>query len=110
MGIYGVVSVVVAQRKHELAVRIALGASRTNAVALVLRQAIQTAAIGTVLGRLGAWAAQRLIRGFLFHVSPVDAITFIAGAVFLLAVAAVASAIPAVRATRIDPMEAMRGE
>jgi len=110
VGIYGVVSVVVAQRKHELAVRIALGASRTNAVALVLRQAIQTAAIGTVLGLLGAWAAQRLIRGFLFHVSPVDAITFIAGAVFLLAVAAVASAIPAVRATRIDPMEAMRGE
>jgi putative ABC transport system permease protein len=110
VGVYGVVSIVVSQRRQELAVRIALGASRADAVALVLRQAVRTAAIGTILGLTGAWAAQRLIRGFLFHVSPVDPITFVAGALFLLAVATAASLIPAARAMRIDPAQLLRQE
>jgi predicted permease len=110
VGVYGVVSIVVSQRKQELAVRIALGASRANAVALVLRQAMQTAVIGTILGLVGAWAAQRLIRGFLFQISAVDPITFVGGAIFLLAVATAASTIPALRATRIDPAQLLRQE
>jgi ABC-type antimicrobial peptide transport system permease subunit len=110
VGVYGVVSIVVSQRKQELAVRIALGASRANAVTLVLGQAMRNAVIGTMLGLIGAWAAQRLIRGFLFQISAVDPITFVAGAIFLLAVATVASAIPASRATRIDPAQLLRQE
>ncbi len=110
VGVYGVVSIVVSQRKQELAVRIALGSTRANAVALVLRQALRTAATGTMLGLAGAWAAQRLIRGFLFEVSPVDPITFIGGAIFLLAVATAASLIPAARAMRIDPAQLLRQE
>ena len=108
VGVYGVVSIVVSQRKQELAVRIALGSTRANAVALVLRQALRTAATGTLIGLAGAWAAQRLIRGFLFQVSPVDPITFVGGAVFLLAVATAASLIPAARAMRIDPSQLLR--
>jgi predicted permease len=110
VGVYGVVSIVVSQRKQELAVRIALGASRANAVTLVLSQAMRNAVIGTMLGLIGAWAAQRLIRGFLFQISAVDPITFVGGAIFLLAVATVASAIPASRATRIDPAQLLRQE
>jgi len=110
VGVYGVVSIVVSQRKHELAVRIALGSTRGNAVALVLGQALRTAAIGTVLGLLGALAVQRLIRGFLFQVSPVDPITFVGGALFLLVVATVASLVPALRALRIDPAQLLRQE
>ena len=110
VGVYGVVSIVVSQRKHELAVRIALGSSRGNAIALVLGQAMRTAAIGTMLGLLGALAVQRLIRGFLFQVSPVDPITFIGGALFLLGVATIASLVPALRALRIDPAQLLRQE
>jgi len=71
---------------------------------------LQATVIGTVLGLAGAWAAQRLIRGFLFQVSPVDPVTFAAGAIFLLAVATVASVIPAARAMRIDPSQLLRQE
>ena len=110
VGVYGVVSIVVSQRKQELAVRIALGASRANAVTLVLSQAMRNAVIGIILGLIGALAAQRLIRGFLFQISAVDPITFVGGAIFLLAVATVASAIPASRATRIDPAQLLRQE
>jgi putative ABC transport system permease protein len=110
VGVYGVVSIVVSQRRHELAVRIALGSSRGDAVLLVLKQAMRMAAIGTVIGLLGTWAAQRLIRGFLFQVSPVDPVTYVAGAVFLLTIALVASVIPAARAMRIDPSQLLRQE
>lgn len=110
VGVYGVVSIVVSQRKQELAVRLALGASPANAVTLVLRQALGTALIGTLLGLAGAWAVQRLISGFLFEISAIDPLTFIAGAIFLLAVATAASAIPAARVTRIDPAQLLRQE
>jgi putative ABC transport system permease protein len=110
VGIYGVASIFVSQRKRELAVRMALGASRGNAVSLVLRQAMFNAAIGTLLGLSGAWAAQQLIRGFLFQVSPVDPTTFAAGALFLLAVAILASLIPAARASGINPAQLLRQE
>ncbi len=110
VGIYGVVSFLVAQRKQELAVRIALGASPLSVLWLVLKRGLQMAAIGAALGLLGAWAAQKLTSGLLFDISPVDPVTFAVGAVFLLAVAAIASAIPAARVLRIDPARTLRQE
>ena len=110
VGVYGVVSNVVSQRKRELAIRIALGATRGNAFTLVLRRAMLTAASGMVLGVIGAWGGQRLIRGFLFHISAVDPATFIGACIFLLAVAVAACALPAVRALRVDPARLLRQE
>lgn len=108
VGIYGVVSFLVAQRKQEMAVRMALGASRINVLWLVLKQAMEMAAFGAVIGLFGACASQRLTRGLLFGVSPVDPLTFAVAPVFLLAVAAIACAIPGARVMRIDPAEALR--
>jgi len=110
VGIYGVISFLVAQRKKELAVRIALGASRTNVLWLVVKQGLGMASIGAALGLLGAWAAQKVASRFLFDISPTDTLTFLCAAVFLLAVAVIASAIPARRATRVDPTMALRYE
>lgn len=108
VGIYGVVSFLVAQRKQEMAVRMALGASRINVLWLVIKQALQMAAFGAVIGLFGAWASQRLTSGLLFGVSPVDPVTFTGAACFLLAIAAIASAIPAARVLLIDPAGALR--
>jgi putative ABC transport system permease protein len=108
VGIYGVVSFLVAQRNQELAVRIALGASHANVLWLVLNQSLKMAAIGAIIGLLGSWAAQRLTTGLLFGISPVDPATFASGAALLLAVAAIASAIPGARVLRIDPAQTLR--
>ena len=108
VGIYGVVSFLVVQRNQELAVRIALGASHANVLWLVLNQSLKMAAIGATIGLLGAWAAQRLTAGLLFGISPVDPTTFVGGAALLLAVAAIASAIPGARVLRIDPAQTLR--
>jgi ABC-type antimicrobial peptide transport system permease subunit len=108
IGIYGVVSFLVAQRKPELAVRIALGASRATVLWLVLKQGLEMATIGAAIGLFGAWAAQKLTSGLLFGISPVDPVTFAGAAIFLLAVAAVASAIPGARVMSIDPARALR--
>ncbi len=110
VGIYGVVSFLVAQRKQELAVRIALGASRSTVLWLVLKQALKMATMGAALGLGGAWASQRLTSGLLFGISPVDPSTLAGAAGFLLAVAAMASAIAAARVLRIDPAGALRQE
>jgi putative ABC transport system permease protein len=103
VGIYGVVSFIVAQRKQELAVRMAVGASHGAILWLVLTQSLRTVAIGAAIGLVGAAGAQRLTSGFLFGISPVDPLTFASAAALLLAVSAVATAIPGVRAMRIDP-------
>ena len=108
VGIYGVVSFLVAQRKQELAVRIALGASRARVLWLVLKQGLEMATFGAVIGLLGAWATQKLTSGLLFGVSPVDRVTFVGAAFFLLAAAAIASAIPGARALGIDPARTLR--
>jgi len=108
VGIYGVVSFLVVQRNQELAVRIALGASHANVLWLVLNQSLKMAAIGATIGLLGACAAQRLMTGLLFGISPVDPATFVGGAALLLAVAAIASAIPGARVLRIDPAQTLR--
>ena len=108
VGIYGVVSFLVAQRKQEMAVRMALGASRANVLWLVLKHSLELAAIGAGMGLAGAWAAQRLTSGLLFGISPVDPVTFAAGAAFLMVVAGIASAIPGARVMQIDPALALR--
>jgi putative ABC transport system permease protein len=108
VGIYGVISFLVTQRKQELSVRIALGASRAHVLWLVLKQGLEMAAIGAAIGLAGAWGAQRLMGRLLFGVSPVDPLTFSGAAAFLLAVAAIASAIPGVRVLQIDPAQMLR--
>ena len=108
VGIYGVVAFLVAQRKQELAVRIALGAERVSVLWLVLRQGLEMAAIGAAIGLCGAAGAQKLTSGLLFGISPVDPVTFAGTAVFLLAVAAMASVIPGARVMSIDPARTLR--
>jgi predicted permease len=108
VGIYGVVSFLVERRKQELAVRMAVGASHGTVLWLVLKHSLTMATVGVTLGLLGAAAARRLTSGLLFNVSPLDPLTFGSAAIFLLAVAAVASAIPASRVVRIDPSRTLR--
>jgi ABC-type antimicrobial peptide transport system permease subunit len=103
-----VVSFLVAQRKQELAVRMAIGASRAAVLWLVLKKSLTMAAIGAALGLLGAGSAQRLTSGLLFGISPLDPITFAGAATFLLTVAGIASAIPGARVMRIDPALTLR--
>ena len=108
VGIYGVVSYLVAQRQQELAVRMALGARRAAVLWLVLNQALKMSSIGAAIGLLGAWAAQKLISGLLFGISPVDPVTFVGATLVLLTVAAVATAVPGARVLRIDPARSLR--
>ncbi len=98
----------VKQRTAEIGVRMALGASRGAVMSMVLRQGAGLAAVGLILGLAGALALTRLIAGWLYGVSPVDAATLATVAGLLLAVSLAASAIPAWRAARIDPVAALR--
>jgi len=93
-----------------MAVRIAVGASASNILWLVLKQGLSMAAIGASIGLVGVWAAQKLISGLLFGISAVDPVTFAGSALFLLAVVLIACCVPARRATRVDPMTALRHE
>jgi predicted permease len=108
VGIYGVVSSLVAQRKQEMAVRMALGASHGNVLWLVLKHGLKMAVIGAAIGLCGAWAAQKFTAGLLYGISPLDPLTFAGAPVFLLAVAAIACAIPGARVLQIDPAQALR--
>ncbi|HEV8346194.1 MAG TPA: ABC transporter permease [Vicinamibacterales bacterium] len=110
VGIYGVVSYAVVQRTAELGVRAALGASRTNLFALILRQALAVTGVGLALGLLIAIVVARVLASFLFGVEPFDPKTLAATAGLLAFVAALASYLPARAATRIDPQEALRAE
>ena len=110
VGIYGVVSFVVAQRTVEVAVRMAIGASHATVLWLVLKQSLAMAALGAALGLAGAAGAQRLTSGVLFDISPVDRVTFAGAAALLLAVAAIATIIPGLRAARIDPARTLSQE
>jgi ABC-type antimicrobial peptide transport system permease subunit len=110
VGIYGVVSFLMSQRKQELAVRLALGSTPTGALWLVLKQGLLLAAIGAGIGLSGAWAAQKLVRDFLFEISAADPLTFAAAAVLLLGLAALATAVPGVGVLRLDPAQALRQE
>jgi predicted permease len=110
VGIYGVVSYLVAQRTQELAVRLAIGARPAAVLWLVLRQGVNMALVGAAIGLLGAFAARHWLAGLLFGVSPADPATFFCAAVFLVLVAATATAIPGARAMRIEPVRALREE
>jgi putative ABC transport system permease protein len=110
IGLYGVVSGSVAERTRELAIRSALGASRMEVLALVLRQGMRMTIIGIGAGLGGALAAGRGIATLLFGITPLDPPTYVGVTVLLLAVATVASGVPAWRASRVDPMAALRQE
>jgi len=109
-GILGVLAYSVARRTREIGVRIALGASTRNVLGLVLRQALITAVIGVMAGLVGAILLTRTMRSLLFEVSPNDPVTLLGVTLLLLAVALLAAYIPARRATRVDPMVALRYE
>lgn len=110
IGVYGVLSYSVSQRTQEIGVRVALGAGRREILRLVVGQGLVLAAIGIVVGWLLAAAAMPAARSLLYRVSPFDPLTFVVVAVFLCAVAFLASYLPARRAMRVDPVIALRGE
>ena len=110
LGIYGVVSYVVAQRAHEIGIRAALGAGTRRIVQLVVRQGVSLAAIGVILGLGGALASTRVLRGVLFGASSTDPVVLAAVAGVLLLVALIACVIPVRRALRVDPVDALRVE
>ena len=110
IGIFGVMSYSVAQRTHEIGIRVALGAQRDQVLRLVVGQGLLLALIGTAGGLAGAFALTRYLRTLLFNVSPTDWLTFTAVPLILFAVALAASYFPARRAMRVDPMQALRYE
>ena len=110
VGIYGVMAHLVVQRTREIGIRIALGALPREILRLVLRQGAWLAGLGITAGVLGALAVTRLLAGLLFRTPPTDPVTFAGMALLLAAVATVASVVPALRATRVDPINALRAE
>ena len=110
IGLYGVMSYSVTQRRRELGIRMALGATATDALQLIVGQGMWLVTLGVAVGVIGALAASRLLTTLLFGVSAVDALTFVGVALSLLLAALVACWIPARRATKVDPLVALRAE
>ncbi|HJY28288.1 MAG TPA: ABC transporter permease [Pyrinomonadaceae bacterium] len=110
VGIYGVVSYSVAQRTREIGIRVALGAQSRDVLGLVVKEALRLTVLGVILGLAGAFAATRILRSLLFEVTPTDPATFICLSLLLTLVALLASYIPARRATKVDPLLALRWE
>jgi len=110
IGVFGVINYSVAQRTHEIGIRLALGAQRRDVFRLVVGQGLILALIGIAIGALGAWALTRWIGGMLYGVSPTDAPTFVIVSLIVTVVAFLACYMPARRATRVDPLVALRYE
>ena len=110
VGIYSVLAYSVAQRTKEIGIRVALGAEGRDVLAMIVRRTLVLAAGGVALGALGALAVTRVLAGFLFEVTPTDPATFVTVAALLTSVALLAGLIPARRATKVDPMVALRYE
>jgi len=110
VGLYGVMSYSVAQRTNEIGIRLALGAQTRDVILLIVKQGLRLILVGLAFGLLGAFALTRVIANLLFGVTAKDPVTFVAVAFVLGVVGLVACYIPALRATRVDPMEALRCE
>jgi ABC-type antimicrobial peptide transport system permease subunit len=110
IGIYGVLSYLVGQRTHEIGVRMALGAQHVDVLRIVLTDGARMIVLGALIGAVAALALTRLMSSMLFHVTPTDPVTFTAVAAFLCGTGLVACYVPAYRATRVDPMVALRSE
>jgi putative ABC transport system permease protein len=110
IGIYGLISYAVARRTQEIGIRVALGAARADVLSLIVRKGMTLIAAGLLLGAAGAFALTRLIGTLLYGVTPRDVLSFAAAALILAAVALLACLVPATRATRIDPVIALRNE
>jgi putative ABC transport system permease protein len=109
-GLYSLLSYFVSQRRHELAVRVAVGAQRRDIVRLVLGQGALVVAAGIALGLLGSFIAGRFLSSLLFGVGPTDSLTFVSTPLLLALVALLACYVPAWRATTVDPLTALRSE
>jgi ABC-type antimicrobial peptide transport system permease subunit len=110
VGIYGVMSFSIAQRRREIGVRMALGADQRSVLGLVGKQALSMITLGLALGLAGSLALTRLLESSLWNVKPTDPLTFAAVSVFLGAIALVACVAPTREATRVDPADAVRAE
>jgi len=110
VGLYGVMSYAVAQRTNEIGIRLALGAQTKDVLSLIIKQGLQLILLGLAIGLLVAVALMKIISGLLFGVTTKDPFTFVAVAVVLTFIALLACYVPARRATRVDPLEALRYE
>jgi predicted permease len=110
IGLYGVLAFIVAQRRREIGVRMALGAQPRDVIADVMGQGLRLAGLGVAIGLALALAGTRLLSALLYGTSPTDAVTFAAVATLLVAIAAAASLVPALRASRVDPLVALRDD
>jgi len=108
VGVYGVISYAVSQRTQEIGVRVALGAQHADVLRLVLRDGALLGGIGIAIGLVGALGVTRFLRNMLFGISPFDPVSFAAVSLMLAGIALFASYVPARRAARVDPVEALR--
>jgi putative ABC transport system permease protein len=109
-GIYAVISYVTSRRTHEIGIRMALGAQQQHVLRMILRQGLILAGTGAIAGLLAAAALTRLVSSMLFNVNPTDPLTYVTIAALLIGIALLASGVPALRATKVDPMIALRYE